>query len=125
MDGEQILTDRIIGCAIEVHRALGPGLLESTYEGALAIELATTGIRFDRQVRIPMQYRGAKVGDYCVDLIVESRVVVEVKSVIRLDPVFTAQVLTYLRMTGLQVGLLLNFGRPMLSDGVKRIVLMK
>jgi GxxExxY protein len=125
MDGEQMLTQKIIGCAMEVHRTLGPGLLESTYEGALAVELATAGIRFDRQVVVPMRYRGREVGDFKVDLIVESQVIVEVKSVTRLDPVFTAQVLTYLRITGLQVGLLLNFGRPILSDGVRRIVLTK
>lgn len=125
MDGEQILTEKIITCAIEVHRELGPGLLENAYEGALAIELATAGLKYDRQVLLPMHYRGARIGEYRVDLIVESQVVVEIKSVLRYDPVFAAQVLTYLRVTGLQVGLLLNFGRPMLIDGIKRIVLTR
>jgi GxxExxY protein len=125
MDGEQTLTERIITCAIAVHRELGPGLLENAYEAALAIELATTGLKYDRQVLRPMHYRGSRIGDYRIDLIVESQVIVEIKSVVRHDPVFTAQVLTYLRVTGLQVGLLLNFGRPSLVDGIKRIVLTR
>lgn len=125
MDGEQLLTERIIACALSVHRELGPGLLESTYEAALSIELATAGLKFDRQVLMPIHYRGARIGDYKVDLIVESQIVVEIKSVHRFDPVFSAQVLTYLRVTGLQVGLLLNFGRPVLAEGIKRIVLTK
>ena len=123
MDHEQELTERIIGCAIEVHRALGPGLLESAYVGALAIELAHRGIPFERQLRIPLNYRGRSIGDYFVDLVIADRVVVEVKSVVRLEPVFEAQVLTYLRITGLRVGLLLNFNKGVLKDGIKRIVL--
>jgi GxxExxY protein len=123
MGGEQILTEKIIGCALIVHKELGPGLLESSYETALCIELATTGLRFERQVPVPLQYRGASIGEHRVDLIVESQVVVEIKSVARYDPVFAAQVLTYLKITGLHVGLLLNFNRPVLSDGIKRFVM--
>ena len=123
MDHEQELTETIIGCAIEVHRALGPGLLESAYVGALAIELAHRGISFDRQRRVPMEYRGVSIGEYRIDLVVENRVVVEIKSVLRLEPVFEAQVLTYLKISRLRVGLLLNFNKAVLKDGIKRFVL--
>src|SRR5262245_12583043 len=104
MDHETDLTEKIIGCAIQVHRALGPGLLEAPYVAALAIELAHKRLNFERQRRIPLEYRGAPIGDYYIDLIVENRVVVECKSVLRLEPVFGAQVLTYLRISGLRVG---------------------
>ena len=123
MDHEQELTQRIIGCAIEVHRALGPGLLESAYKSSLCVELAYNRLRFERERRVPLHYRGADIGEYRVDLIVEDAVVVEVKSVLRLEPVFGAQVLTYLRVTGLRVGLLLNFDKGVLKDGIKRFVL--
>jgi GxxExxY protein len=123
MDHEVELTQKIIGCAIEVHRSLGPGLLEAPYVAALAIELAHNKLQFERQRKIPLQYRGASIGDYKIDLIVENRVVVEVKSALRDEAVFTAQVLTYLRITGLRVGLLLNFNKGVLKDGIKRFVL--
>jgi len=123
MDHEVELTQQIIGCAIEVHRHLGPGLLEAPHVAALAIELAHNKLQFERQRKIPLQYRGASIGDYKIDLIVENRVVVEVKSALRDEAVFTAQVLTYLRITGLRVGLLLNFNKGVLKDGIKRLVL--
>jgi GxxExxY protein len=123
MDHEEELTERIIGCAIEVHRALGPGLLESTYAGTLAVELSHRGISFDRQRRVPLEYRGVSIGDYRIDLVVENRVVVEIKSVLKLEPVFEAQVLTYLKISRLRVGLLLNFNKGVLKDGIKRLVL--
>ena len=123
MDHETKLTEQVIGCAIEVHRSLGPGLLEAPYVAALAIELAHNKLGFERQRKVPLQYRGASIGDYYIDLIVEERVVVEVKSVLRLEPVFAAQVLTYLRVTNLRVGLLLNFNKGVLKDGIKRFVL--
>ena len=123
MEHEEELTGKIIGCAIEVHRSLGPGLLEAPYVAALAIELAHNNLTFERQRKIPLQYRGASIGDYKIDLIVENRVVVEVKSALRDEAVFTAQVLTYLRITGLRVGLLLNFNKGVLKDGIKRFVL--
>ena len=123
MDHEVDLTERIIGCAIEVHRALGPGLLESAYRRALGIEFAHGNIRFERERKIPLVYRGKPLGDYKVDLIVEGRVVVEVKSVMHLEPVFEAQVLTYLRITGIRVGLLMNFNKAVLKAGIKRFVL--
>ena len=123
MDHNQTTTNRIIGCAIEVHRDLGAGLLESAYQTALCVELAHSGILFERERLVPLEYRGVRVGDYRPDLIVEGTVVVEIKSVLRFDPVFTAQMLTYLRITGLRVGLLLNFNKSVLRDGIKRVVL--
>jgi GxxExxY protein len=116
------LTDRIIGCAIEVHRTLGPGLLESTYESALSVELKIGGLAFERQVITPVFYKNQPVGEYRLDLVVEKSVIVEIKSVDRYDPVFEAQLLTYLKITGLRRGLLLNFNSRLLKDGIKRLV---
>ena len=117
------LTEKIIGCAIEVHRQLGPGLLESAYQSAMSIELEFVGLRFEREKTFPVDYRGVKIGFYRPDLIVQDEVVVEVKCVANYDPVFTAQMLTYLRVTGIKTGLLLNFNRPVLKDGIKRFAL--
>lgn len=117
------LTERIIGCAIEVHRQLGPGLLEGTYESALCIELESAGLKFVRQPVFPVVYKGQVIGEYRVDLIVEDAVVVELKSVERFDPIFEAQVLTYLKVTGKRIGLLMNFNSRLLRDGIKRFVL--
>jgi GxxExxY protein len=103
------ITDKIIACAIEVHRQLGPGLLEQTYETAMCVELTGAGVAFKRQASFSVIYKGSQIGEHRADLIVESAVVVELKSVERYDPVFMAQVLTYLRCTGLRVGLLINF----------------
>jgi GxxExxY protein len=117
------LTDRIIACAIEVHRHLGPGLTENVYEAALAIEFDLHGLPYVRQVVIPAQYKGYDIGRYRIDFVVGNAVVVEVKSAEHLAPVFAAQVLTYLRITGCRVGLLVNFNADLLSRGVKRLVL--
>ncbi len=117
------LTSRIIGAAIEVHRALGPGLLEPIYESALCIELEDNGIQYVRQMRLPAYYKGRPLGQYRVDLVVENAALVEVKCTERLHPVFDAQLLTYLRLTGIHVGLLINFNSKLLKDGVKRLVL--
>ena len=117
------LTERIIGCAIEVHRQLGPGLLEGTYEAALCIELQTAGLNFVRQPVFPVVYKGQMIGEYRLDLIVEDSVIVEIKSIERFDPIFEAQVLTYLRVTGKKLGLLMNFNSRLLRDGIKRYVL--
>jgi GxxExxY protein len=117
------LTERIIGCAIEVHRQLGPGLLEATYESALCIELNNAGLKHVRQPMFPVLYKGQAIGEYRLDLLVEDLVVVEIKSVERYDPIFESQVLTYLRVTGKRVGLLMNFNSRLLRDGVKRFVL--
>lgn len=122
MDVEET-ANKIIGCAIEVHRHLGPGLLVSTYEAALGIELEESGLKYQRQVPFPAVYRGRNIGEYRVDLIVENAVVVEIKSVERHDPVLEAQILTYLRITGKKVGLLINFNSRLLKNGIKRYIL--
>jgi len=117
------LTERIIGCAIEVHRVLGPGLLEASYEAALAIEFATANLNFQRQLIIPVIYKGQTIGEHRLDFLIEDFVVVELKSVDRFDPIFEAQVLTYLRLSGKRRGLLMNFNSRLLKDGVKRFIL--
>jgi len=116
-------TDQIIRCAIEVHRHLGPGLLESVYEAALCLELRSAGLPFVRQVGVPVFYKGELIAEHRPDLVVGDLVVVEVKSVERFNPVFLAQMLTCLRITGLGVGLILNFNRPVMVDGVRRVSL--
>ena len=123
MDDINRLTERIIGCAIEVHRQLGPGLLEGTYELALCVELSDAGLKHERQVAVPIVYKGRDIGEYRLDLMVENTVIVEIKSVERHDPLFEAQLLTYLRVTGRRVGLLINFNNRMLKSGIKRLML--
>jgi len=118
-----MLTEKIIGCAIAVHKQLGAGLLESLYENALCIELKDAGLRFERQVAIPVVYKGQLVGDHRLDLVVEDLVVVELKSVERIEPVFEAQVLTYLKISGKKVGLLINFNSRLLTQGIQRFIL--
>jgi GxxExxY protein len=117
------LTGKIIRCAIEVHRALGPGLLEAVYESALTIEFDDAGLRYVRQKVFPAVYKGRRLGQYQVDLIVEDLVVVEIKSVEVSKPLFEAQLLTYLRAAEKRVGLLINFNSRLLKDGVTRRVL--
>ena len=117
------LTEKIIGCAIEVHRTLGPGLMEVTYESAMAVELRLAGLIFERQLVVPITYKGQSVGDYRLDLVIEKSVIVEIKSVDRLDSIFEAQLLAYLKITGIRRGLLLNFNSRLLKDGIKRLVL--
>ena len=125
MNGEnrERLSYRIIGAAIEVHKHLGPGLLESVYEAALCAELRLRDINFERQRRIRISYKEQDLGYHVVDLIVENRAIVEVKSVEALAKVHTAQLLTYLKLTGLSAGLLLNFNAPTLAEGLKRVLL--
>ena len=162
LDGHADVTDRILGCALEVHRHLGPGLLESVYESAMCIELRSRGISFKRQFGVPLYYKGELISEHLPDLtdpgrgatsvtvdaqghptsvvdalgtvtrgtydaagnlIVEERVVVEVKSLERLAPIHLAQILTYLRVTSLKVGLLLNFNSPTMRAGTRRVVL--
>lgn len=118
------LTKMIIGAAIEVHRVLGAGLLESTYEECLCRELSLQNIPFERQKAIPVEYKGIKLDcGYRLDLLVANKVVIEIKSVETLLPIHEAQMLTYLKLGGWQVGLLINFNVPVLKDGIKRIVL--
>ena len=123
MDGNSATTERIIGCAIEVHRYLGPGLLESVYESALCIELRARSLPFKRQVGLPLYYKGELISEHRPDLIVDDEVIVEIKSVDRLAPIHTAQMLTYLRVTSLRVGLILNFNSQTIKDGTRRVVL--
>ena len=122
MDEEALnqLTKRIIGCAIEVHRNLGPGLLESKYESALCIELELANLAFERQKQVPVMYKGHRLGEHRLDVLVEDSVILELKSVDRFDPVFEAQILSYLRMTGKPIGLVINFNTRFLKDGIKR-----
>ncbi len=117
------VTDKIIKCAIEVHRNLGPGLLESIYEKAMCHELSVNRVDFCNQVVIPIVYKGVSLGEHRLDLIVDDKVIVEFKAVDRMDPVFKAQLLSYLKMTGKKLGLLINFNVPVLKDGIQRVIL--
>ncbi len=121
--GEQ-LTETIIGAAIEVHRVLGPGLLESAYEECLCHELHLRGLSFKRQVDLPVVYKGIRLDcGYRIDLVIEDQVVVELKTVEKLIPVHEAQLLTYLKLSGKRIGLLFNFNAEVLRLGMKRMVL--
>lgn len=114
----------VIGLAIEVHRQLGPGLLESAYEECLCEELREAGLGFARQVALPIVYKGRPLNfEYRMDVVVDPGLVLEIKSVAALLPVHEAQLLTYLRLSGHRVGLLMNFNAPVLKDGIRRRVL--
>ena len=118
------LTERIIDAALDVHRSMGPGLLEQTYEQCLAWELRQSGLTVEQEVPLPVIYKTVRLElGYRVDLIVEGAAVVEVKAVERVHPVHHAQLLTYLKLTGLTRGLLLNFCVPRMKDGIHRVVL--
>lgn len=118
------ITENVIGASIEVHRALGPGLLESAYGECLCHELNLNGIQFCRQKRLPLTYKGIQLDcGYKIDLIVEDQVIVELKTIDRLLPVHDAQLLTYMKLTDTHVGLLINFNVPVLKNGVRRKVL--
>jgi GxxExxY protein len=117
-------SEQVIGAAIEVHRQLGPGLLESTYEQCLCFELAQCSIAHVRQVPLPVIYKGNRLDcGYRIDLVVEQQLIVEVKSVDQLLRIHEAQLLTYLRLSGLQIGLLLNFNAVLLKHGIRRYAL--
>lgn len=117
------ITEEVIASAIAVHRALGPGLLESAYEACLAYELAERGFAVERQKGLPVTYGGVKVDcGYRLDLLVEGVVVLELKAVEKLDPVHEAQLLSYLKLSGCRVGLLINFNVKMLKQGIRRMV---
>ena len=118
------LTESVIGLAIEVHRALVPGLLESAYQECLCYELKTNGIAFARQVALPVAYKAVKLDcGYRMDLVVDDRLVVELKTVEKILPIHEAQLLTYLRLSEIRTGLLLNFNTAVLKNGIKRMVL--
>jgi GxxExxY protein len=112
---EQILTGKILECAFNVHNALGAGFLERVYSNALAIEMRTANLACVRHAPLEIKYKGAVVGDYTADMVVESRALLELKACASLDPSHSAQIMNYLRASGIKVGLLLNFGRPRLE----------
>ena len=117
------LTSEIIGSAIEVHRNLGPGLLESTYEECMAFELQSRDLIINRQLEIPVLYKGRKLEqNYRIDLLVNNQVIVELKSVNKIEPIHNAQLLTYLKLSKKKYGLLLNFNVPVMRQGIKRIL---
>jgi GxxExxY protein len=118
------LSNKVIGCAIEVHRNLGPGLLESTYEHCLAFELQTEGLAFARQKPLPVNYKGTELDcGYRVDLLIEDTLIVELKSVDKLQKIHEAQILTYMRLSNTSLGLLINFNETLPKNGLKRFVL--
>ena len=124
LEHDNALTRRVIGCAVEVHRTLGPGLLEGIYEACLCHELNVAGLAFLRQYRLPVVYKGQPIDyDMKIDVLVEQTLVLEIKSVLQLLPVHEAQLLTYLRVSGLKLGLLLNFNEETLKQGIRRRVL--
>lgn len=121
---EESLTKRIIASAIEVHRTLGPGLLESVYEICLCHELKLIGLNFVQQLSLPIEYKGIELdAGYRIDLVVENKVIIEIKAVKTILPVHEAQLLTYMKLTGTSVGLLLNFNEAVLKDGIVRRVI--
>lgn len=120
---ENELSNKIIGAAIEVHRSMGPGLLESTYEECLCHELSINRIPFERQVIMPVDYKGNRLDcGYRIDIIVDKKVILELKSVKEVHPIHKAQLLTYLKLSGLKLGLLLNFNVVLMKDGINRFV---
>ena len=120
---ENYLSNKIIGIAIELHKKLGPGLLESAYENALAYDLKEIGLDIKQQVSMPFIYKEIKLDiGYRIDLLIEKKVIVEIKSVESLAPVHYAQLLTYLKLSNIKLGLLINFNTKLLKDGIHRIV---
>jgi GxxExxY protein len=116
------LTEKIIGCAIAVHRELGPGLLEGIYRDALCVEFADADLAYERERPIPILYKNRLIGEYRADIIVDDKVVLELKAVSKDDPVYFAQLLSYLKILDKRQGLLINFHRPTLREGIRRIV---
>jgi GxxExxY protein len=120
---ENEIATKVIGSAIEIHRALGPGLLENAYEECLYYKLVNGGFRVDKQKPMPLVFEGVNLeAGYRIDLVVENKLVVEVKSVDAMHPIFLAQTLTYLRLGGFKLGLLINFNVELLRDGIKRVI---
>jgi GxxExxY protein len=118
------LSNQIIGCAIEVHKALGPGLLESTYEQCLAHELKNLKIPFQLQHALPVKYKGVKIDcGYRIDMLVDDKIIVELKSVDSILPIHQAQLLTYMKLSAVRIGLLMNFNVKFMKTGIKRMVL--
>ena len=119
-----VLTEKVIGLAIEVHRQLGPGLLESAYEECLCLELKEAGFAFRRQVPLPVTYKSVRLDcGYRIDIVINGQLIVELKTVERLMPIHDAQLLTYMKLSGIRTGLLLNFNSAVLKDGIRRLML--
>ncbi|MFO7540458.1 MAG: GxxExxY protein [Chloroflexota bacterium] len=117
------ITEKIIGAAIEVHKALGPGLLESTYEACLEHELLLQGLKVERQKALPVLYKGVQLdAGYRIDLLVEGMVIVELKAIDKWQPIYEAQIISYLKLSGCKVGLLINFNVKLLKDGIRRLI---
>jgi GxxExxY protein len=123
MEKHNIITEKIICCAIEVHKNLGPGLLESIYEKAICCEFDLKSVKYENQVIVPILYKGKQLGEHRLDLLIENEIIVELKAVERYEPVFEAQLLSYLKLTGKHLGLLINFNVPVLKSGIKRLIL--
>jgi len=118
------LSNRVIGCALDVHRELGPGLLESTYEQCLAHEMGLNGLDYKLQHPLPVKYRGMRLDcGYRVDVLVEEKLIIELKSVKEIQGIHEAQLLTYMKLSGVEIGLLINFNVTLLKGGIKRFVL--
>jgi GxxExxY protein len=118
------LSKAVIGCALEVHRELGPGLLESAYEQCLAHELRLQGLPFELQKMMPVEYKGVLIDcGYRLDVVVEGKIILELKAVAAIEPIHEAQILTYLKLAKVKTGLLINFNVPLLKDGIQRFVL--
>ena len=118
------LSNKIIGWALEVHKRLGPGLLESAYEKCLSFELTNAGIRHDVQKKLPVEYKGMKLDcGYRTDIIIAGEIIIELKTVDKILPIHEAQLLTYMKLSGIKTGLLINFNVCLLKDGIKRLVL--
>lgn len=118
------LSNDVIGCAIEVHRTLGPGLLESTYEQCLGYELTLARIHFEIQKPLPVSYKGNLIEcGYRIDLLIENSLIIELKSIAKILPIHQAQILTYMKLSNISTGLLINFNEVLLKDGIKRFVL--
>jgi len=116
------LTGKVISAAIEVHKALGPGLLESAYEGCLCREFDLRGMNYERQKDLPVEYKGVKLNcGYRLDIVIAGKLILELKACDFLEPIHEAQLLTYLKLTGLKIGLLINFNVPVLKMGIRRI----
>ncbi len=117
------LSNKVIGCAIEVHKTLGPGLLESAYERALSFELSAAKIKYETQKEVAVDYKGVKLDcGYRADIIVENKLIIELKSVERIYPIYEAQLLTYMKLANMKVGLLINFNTKLLKGNIKRFV---
>ena len=118
------LSNKVIGCALNVHRELGPGLLESTYEQCLCYELSKAGIQFERQKELPVRYQEVQIDcGYRIDLLIEGALIIELKSVDKLERIHEAQLLTYMKLSNIEIGFLINFNSVLLRDGIRRMVL--